>query len=73
MWATEAQMNRLSELASRVLPELADMLPEANSSDNANKMAQRLLSSGKLYRTFETSAHCVPDILGLAVPLALRP
>src|SRR5438132_6699028 len=35
IWAREAQMNRFSELASRVLPEPADMLREANSSDNA--------------------------------------
>src|SRR5271157_1529107 len=35
IWAREAQMDRFSELASRVLPDPADMLLEANSSDNA--------------------------------------
>jgi hypothetical protein len=35
MWAMEAQMNPLSELPSKVRPEAADMLLEANSSDKA--------------------------------------
>ena len=33
MWAIEAQTKPLSEPANRVLPELHDMFPEANSSD----------------------------------------
>ena len=47
-------MNRFSELASRVRPELAETLLEANSSRQRDKVPQRLLAPGKLYRTFET-------------------
>ena len=44
-------MNRLSEPARRVRPELADMLVVANSSDNSNQVPERFLTSGQLDRS----------------------
>src|SRR6266852_6525419 len=54
MCAREAQMKRTPELASRVRPELAETLLEANSSDKLIKVAQWLFASPKLYRAFKT-------------------
>jgi putative sterol carrier protein len=55
IWAIDAQMNPFFELAGRVLPELSDMLLEANSSDNAIRWRRGLLRPASC---IEPLKHC---------------